>query len=260
MPTSREQSYRLRSGAQSVELPTGELIIGRAQECGIALDDERLSRLHAKISVTLTGEAWLSDLGSRNGTFLNGEAVTAPQRLKDGDVIQMGQAEFTVQVVERERPRARSSSTTLGGATLLDISTPGADSDVLAMMFKAARFDEAEKILKARVANLLRSPELLAPEHPAAASVVDGMLVMAEKTMDAAWLHRLLKLYVSCQWWLDDAVQQRFEQLVRALGKVGGDGLTAYLSYWATRVSSLSESQKDQLVRLRVLSTRPGVI
>jgi hypothetical protein len=93
-----------------------------------------------------------------------------------------------------------------------------------------------------------------------AASVVDGMLTMAEKTMDAAWLHRLLKVYVSCQWWLDDAVQQRFEQLVRVLGKVGGDGLTTYLTHWAGRVANLSESQKEQLVRLRVLASRPGVV
>jgi hypothetical protein len=212
--------------------------------------------------VSAAGEAWLTDLGSRNGTFLNGEPVTASVRLADGDMIQMGEAEFTVQVVERERVRSRSSSTTLGGATLLDISTPGAESDVLGLMLKAAKYEEAEKILKARVATLLRSPDahLLVPEHPAAASVVDGMLVMAEKTMEAAWLHRLLKLYVSCQWFLDEAVQQRFEQLVRALGKVGGDGLTAYLAYWATRISGLTESQKEQLARLRVLASRPGVI
>jgi pSer/pThr/pTyr-binding forkhead associated (FHA) protein len=260
MSDAIELHFRLRSGAQSIELPVGEMLIGRAPECGIALDDDRLSRLHAKIEVTPTG-ARLLDLGSRNGTFLNDQPVSEPLPLADGDVIRMGKAEFTVTVVPRQQPRRRSTSTTLGGATLLDIGVQAsADNDVLAMMFKLGRIDEAEKILKARVSSLLKSPADMAPEHPLSASVVDGMLLMAEKTMDAAWLHRLLKVYVTLQWWLAEPVQQRFEQLVRALGKVGGDGLAAYLIHWSGRIANLSEVQKEQLSRLRSLATRPGLL
>ena len=41
------------------------------------------------------GEVWLVDFGSRNGTYLNGQRLTRPIRLQDGDHILVGHAEFT---------------------------------------------------------------------------------------------------------------------------------------------------------------------
>lgn len=65
------------------------LTIGRDEECDITLPDRQVSRLHARIH--WQGDAYhLVDLGSKNGTHLNGQEVgPAPAALHDGDEIQI---------------------------------------------------------------------------------------------------------------------------------------------------------------------------
>ena len=60
--------------------------IGRSESCDIVLPDRKVSRFHARIK--RQGEHHiLEDLGSKNGTFVNGEEVKAPYILRDGDEI-----------------------------------------------------------------------------------------------------------------------------------------------------------------------------
>ena len=66
--------------------PHGEVVIGRASDATIRLDDQAASRQHARVDVA-GGEAWVVDLGSRNGTRVNGETVTEPRVLLSGDVV-----------------------------------------------------------------------------------------------------------------------------------------------------------------------------
>ncbi|MBS1249513.1 MAG: Transcriptional regulatory protein BaeR [Chloroflexi bacterium] len=68
------------------------LIIGRTEPCDIAIPNRQVSRHHAQI--TKSGKyVVLEDLGSKNGTFHNGEKVKDPIRLEDGDVIQVALAQ-----------------------------------------------------------------------------------------------------------------------------------------------------------------------
>ncbi|MFN8495175.1 MAG: FHA domain-containing protein [Caldilineaceae bacterium] len=67
---------------------TRPLTIGRSEECDIALPDRQVSRFHARI--TWQGDCYeLEDLGSKNGTHLNGADVTTPVPLHDGDELQI---------------------------------------------------------------------------------------------------------------------------------------------------------------------------
>lgn len=64
------------------------LTIGRSGDCDIVLDDRQISRLHAR--VVWRGDHYeIEDLGSKNGTHLNGRDVVTPQPLHDGDEIQV---------------------------------------------------------------------------------------------------------------------------------------------------------------------------
>jgi hypothetical protein len=64
------------------------LTIGRNPECDIALEDRQVSRIHAR--VIWRGDHYeVEDLGSKNGTHLNGRDVVGPQPLHDGDEIQI---------------------------------------------------------------------------------------------------------------------------------------------------------------------------
>lgn len=70
-----------------------DIVIGSDPASGIFIADTLVSRKHAKLSFK-KNECWLSDLGSRNGTSVNGVAVTKERLLRDGDVISVAYVEF----------------------------------------------------------------------------------------------------------------------------------------------------------------------
>jgi pSer/pThr/pTyr-binding forkhead associated (FHA) protein len=55
----------------------------------IRFDDAQLSRRHCRLTL-LNGTVWLADLGSSNGTTVNGRRSTVPSPLRDGDVVGVG--------------------------------------------------------------------------------------------------------------------------------------------------------------------------
>lgn len=66
-----------------------EITIGRAAGCQISLDDRFISQLHARV-FGRDGQIFVEDLGSTNGTFVNGAKVTAPVLLSARDRIKVG--------------------------------------------------------------------------------------------------------------------------------------------------------------------------
>ncbi len=74
-------------GPQRVWLE-GELTVGRDAESAVRLEARNVSRCHAKLTVE-NGTAFVEDLGSRNGTLLNGQPVRGRRKLRGGDVLQV---------------------------------------------------------------------------------------------------------------------------------------------------------------------------
>jgi two-component system cell cycle response regulator len=66
-----------------------DLMIGRAPTAAVRVDDDGVSRNHARIRYD-NGTAWAEDLKSRNGTFVNGARLSGAIQLADGDKIQVG--------------------------------------------------------------------------------------------------------------------------------------------------------------------------
>jgi len=71
------------------------LALGRSADCQVVLNDVRVSRRHALIHRQGEGEFWLVDLGSANGTRLNGRRVSQPCRLSDRDRLEIADFAFT---------------------------------------------------------------------------------------------------------------------------------------------------------------------
>jgi len=69
---------------------TGTTTIGRAEGNNLVVRDPKASREHAVIHVQRDGSFMLIDLGSANGTYLNGVRVVLPARVRAGDVVQVG--------------------------------------------------------------------------------------------------------------------------------------------------------------------------
>ncbi len=80
-------------GMERFELASGETSIGRHPECDIVVDAGAVSRYHAKV-VRQGDEFLVEDSGSRNGTFLNGQLLTAPQVLQEGDRVRISDVEL----------------------------------------------------------------------------------------------------------------------------------------------------------------------
>ena len=80
---------------QRFDVPEGGLDIGRADENGVVVRDDGVSRFHARLLYD-NGQLWLQDAGSRNGVFVNGQRVTGHRALKVGDEITIAKHVFSV--------------------------------------------------------------------------------------------------------------------------------------------------------------------
>ncbi len=94
------------------------LVIGRTHECGFVVDDTGASRRHVEIKLESDGYTW-HDLGSTNGTYLNGKSMRAG-RLIDGDEFQIGSTVIRFETAEGDTIPNVESGAALLGATLVD--------------------------------------------------------------------------------------------------------------------------------------------
>jgi hypothetical protein len=71
--------------------------IGRGETCHLRPASEQVSREHAEFSITADTVS-VQDLGSRNGTLVNGKAISEPAALKDRDLVQVGPLTFAISI------------------------------------------------------------------------------------------------------------------------------------------------------------------
>lgn len=89
----------IQSGAESgqtFEFTQDLIVIGRGTHGDIVLSDPAVSRHHCQIRREAEGYV-IQDMGSVNGTFVNNEPITAPRRLREGDLITVGETILAVQ-------------------------------------------------------------------------------------------------------------------------------------------------------------------
>ena len=88
-----QQTLRVTSGpaaGTTIQL-NGDLVFGRdAADSGSLGGDPEISRRHARNPPGANGEAVVEDLGSTNGTFVNGQRISSPTPLRPGDSLELG--------------------------------------------------------------------------------------------------------------------------------------------------------------------------
>lgn len=73
----------------SAELAGGVIMIGRGADCQLILEDDYVSTRHARVVSTPNG-IYVEDLGSTNGTYVNGQRITAPTTITLADTVRIG--------------------------------------------------------------------------------------------------------------------------------------------------------------------------
>jgi pSer/pThr/pTyr-binding forkhead associated (FHA) protein len=101
-----------------------ELLFGRnAEGPGRLADDDEISRAHARVTLDRSGFCAIEDLGSTNGTFVNGRRIATPTTLTPGDAIELGATTLVVRDVPGPTPRPddttpNAAATPLGSLSL----------------------------------------------------------------------------------------------------------------------------------------------
>jgi hypothetical protein len=93
----RHETALLVTGGKRLVVGPGGVTMGRSRQCDVMLDDPNVSRTHAEIRAR--GGSWvLTDLGSTNGSRLNGRRVDGSEVLKPGDEIELGTSRITFEL------------------------------------------------------------------------------------------------------------------------------------------------------------------
>ncbi|HEX3304451.1 MAG TPA: FHA domain-containing protein, partial [Thermomicrobiales bacterium] len=96
-PTPQSVRYWLVWLSRQIPVQAGEHILGRAPDASVWIDAAGVSRQHARLVVDDHG-ATVEDLGSKNGTFVGDQPVTAARPLLDGDQIRLGPVVITFRI------------------------------------------------------------------------------------------------------------------------------------------------------------------
>ncbi len=148
----QDYEFRLQRGDQVFVLPRGSVDIGRDASCDIQVDEDLVSRHHARISVE-PERLVFRDLGSSNGSRVNDNPIEGPLELRNGDRIRIGLTVLEVKAIARRRvdtPTLRLVSCPTCGAIV---------SDTMAFCVQCgSRLPERPKIQRCSVCNELIPP------------------------------------------------------------------------------------------------------
>ena len=194
-------------------------------DCWLTLDDDLASRYHARIIVEPGGVS-VEDLGSRNGTYVNGGRIEGRVRLQDGDKIRIGR-EILVLVGGED-----ATSEDLD-ADLRRTLAPGEDAQfpvLIAQLFekslRVGRTKEAERYAEALARQVAAAS--IDPDHPTARACIECLLRLAEQTRSGVWIDRVFALHAGKRWILSRADLERVRTALDRIPRVPGGGLRGY--------------------------------
>jgi pSer/pThr/pTyr-binding forkhead associated (FHA) protein len=238
------------------------LVIGRAMTADILVDDASVSRRHARVALREDG-AFVEDLESANGVFVNGRRVEGTQRLAEGDVIVVGPGVFRLQtgpVVVPPKKKRYSTIDQLWDKGELDAPLPAAteiaDALVLAdrgaaELLKEGRTAEAEQVLEPQLLAVLERAKASKTSERSAAEAARLALELAQRTRQLRWLDYVLDLYPDEP--PPPGVVARLDVVIDGLQARGHEPLVAYVARQRRQADSLDDSGRAGLEALEAM-------
>lgn len=231
----REVRTFVRLAGRIVELGEQPLLVGRADDCELVLDDDLASRHHCRFE--LRGErVVVVDLDSRNGLLVNGLAVRGEQEVHHGDLVTAGRSQLEV-ARQAHQPRPQSDELPLAverGSSAGERTSTGNVFEILAgsadRALAAGDPTGAERSamslftsVKSHFARGRDVPEGVFDE------AVQLALRLAEQLSDPGWLERVLEAHVAAR---RTMTPDRARRIVALAERVGAParGLDDYLA------------------------------
>jgi len=266
----------------------GALVVGRSPGCDLVLEDGRVSRRHARFDC-VAGQCFVEDLGSRNGTLLNGTPVAGRTALVPGDRVAVGETLFGFDVpspvaaadvasilrrswaVEEVLPAVGEAAALLGAASAL----LSASSEAVALR---RLVDQAWRLVEADRTGVL----VTGREGLVAAAVAGTTSIDVPRQLLSAVLDRREVVQAGCQMvaplWAGaaafgvlvaardgDPLEEREARLLGILGRLGGDAIASLRSrtseqdWHLTGASRAFRKTLDEARRL-ALSESPALL
>ena len=130
-----------KNAGHEIRLKEPKFLIGRGEDCQLRPKSESISRHHCEFSIS-GNDVTLSDLGSKNGTFVNGEVIEGPTRLSQSDEIRVGKLAFEIVGLEIETPASAVANPAVTNPAVANKEKPAAmfadeaieDSDISAWL------------------------------------------------------------------------------------------------------------------------------
>lgn len=97
--------YSVMVRGREVDIPEGEVTLGRSRSATVSVSDPSISRIHVRL-VAREGRVMLEDLGSANGTYVNGLRISGIVELGDGAHLVLGESEMVLRVQKAPSPLA----------------------------------------------------------------------------------------------------------------------------------------------------------
>lgn len=251
-------TYRLRCKGTEYELPEGDFVIGRTHGCRLALDDHRISRQHAVIR-TQQPLLRIEDLGSRNGTFVNGRRIEGVHSLGHLDRIGIGSYEIVVLGTTAGRIEAPAPP------SLQEVETRGARpalgpafhvvADVARRALAAGRMEEAERVLAVHL------QAMLAAAAEGARVPIENLERATELALQAAaernqahWITWIFRVHGAMGRVPSREAVERLYDIARNVPAMDPRSLHEYLKVLHATASELSPAQRFEVRRLESLA------
>ncbi|MBL8112675.1 MAG: FHA domain-containing protein, partial [Acidobacteria bacterium] len=139
-------SFRIKTPQdppRTVVLRTGTWVFGRSSSADVFVRDQSLSRLHARLRIDPSGEVSVEDMGSHNGTFLNGRRVEAVTPLTFGDELVLGESTIAYEQPAKARFEPSDEQPSATTDVKLYAMAPGGNphrrSEMLELLYEVSR-------------------------------------------------------------------------------------------------------------------------
>lgn len=268
-------SFALREGSVEYKLSRERVVLGRGSGVDIVLTGPLVSRRHAELCETDDG-LQVTDLGSRNGVFVNGRQISEPTRLFNGDRLNIGDSSFQLvevldatlrtETLSEMRAVLESSRVPVGANTNEEVSVATRRADALHMLGSVAdkalalgRGQEAEHIIGSHLVAALSDASAgrgVAPEVARAAAQYSVKLATA--TGKAAWLDFAFRLYNALGETIPLPIVDEMYTVLRRVRGLDRELLRSYTELLRARGEQLSAPERFVVQRLEGLDRLAG--